>query len=153
MNPEKPRIKSGAGSGLPPSREGQPDMQNGLVFLTLGNRTTSCCLNEDEVGNSNTVSVLTDWLSRQGHSNRIIAKVLSELGKAASLGGSKTLYDANREVYGLLRYGVIETPEKYWLRWKEAEAHPVAGDNPLLRELSQVRQGAAAGGSARLRRF
>ena len=28
-----------------------------------------------------------------------------------------------------LRYGVIETPEKYWLRWKEAEAHPAAGDN------------------------
>ncbi len=37
-----------------------------------------------------------------------------------------------------LRYGVIKTPEKYWLRWKEAEAHPDAGDNPLLRELSQV---------------
>ena len=37
-----------------------------------------------------------------------------------------------------LRYGVIETPEKYWLRWKEAEAHPAAGDNPLLRELGQL---------------
>jgi hypothetical protein len=33
---------------------------------------------------------------------------------------------------------VIETPEKYWLRWKEAEAHPDAGDNPLLRELGQL---------------
>ena len=37
-----------------------------------------------------------------------------------------------------LRYGVIETPEKYWLRWKEAEAHPDAEDNPLLRELGQL---------------
>ena len=37
-----------------------------------------------------------------------------------------------------LRYGVIETPEKYWLRWKEAEAHAEAGDNPLLRELGQI---------------
>ena len=37
-----------------------------------------------------------------------------------------------------LRYGVIETPEKYWLRWKEAEAHPAAAENPLLRELSQL---------------
>jgi len=37
-----------------------------------------------------------------------------------------------------LRYGVIETPEMYWLRWKEAEAHPAAGDNPLLRELGQI---------------
>jgi type I restriction enzyme, R subunit len=33
---------------------------------------------------------------------------------------------------------VIETKEKYWLRWKEAEALPAAGDNPLLRELGQL---------------
>ncbi len=187
-------------------------------------------------------TLLTEWLTRQDHSDRIISKVLFELDKAAALGGSKTLYDANREVYGLLRYGVkvqpdvgeqnvtvwlidwanpdnndfalaeevtvagentkrpdlvlyvnglalgvlelkrstvsvtegirqnldnqkktfiqpffttvqlvmagndteglrygvIETPEKYWLRWKEAEAHSVPGDNPLLRELSQL---------------
>ena len=37
-----------------------------------------------------------------------------------------------------LRYGVIETPEKHWLRWKEAEAHSAAGDSPLLRELGQL---------------
>src|SRR5205807_5229310 len=37
-----------------------------------------------------------------------------------------------------LRYAVIETPEKYWLRWKETDAHPAAGDNPLLRELGQL---------------
>ena len=37
-----------------------------------------------------------------------------------------------------LRYGVIETPAKYWLRWKEARSHPAAGDNPLLRELGQI---------------
>jgi len=187
-------------------------------------------------------ALLTDWLKRQGHSDKVIGKVLFELSKAAALGGSKTLYDANREVYGLLRYGVkvkpeigeqnitvwlidwanpekndfaiaeevtiagenkkrpdlvvyvngialgvlelkrsivsvtqgirqnldsqkkqfiepfyttvqlvmagndteglrygvIETPEKYWLRWKETEAHPNAGDNPLLRELGQL---------------
>ena len=187
-------------------------------------------------------ALLTNWLQRQGHSDKIIKKVLFELGRAAPLGGSKTLYDANREVYGMLRYGVkvqpdvgeqhvtiwlidwanpgtndfaiaeevtvtgentkrpdlvlyvngialgvlelkrstvsltegirqnldsqkqafirpffatvqllmagndteglrygvIETPEKYWLRWKEADAHPSAGDNPLLRELGQL---------------
>ena len=37
-----------------------------------------------------------------------------------------------------LRYGVIETPEKYWLRWKEADSPLFSGDNPLLRELSQL---------------
>lgn len=199
---------------------------------------------KDRTGNSNIEqNLLTNWLKRQGHSDKIIGKVLHELGKAASLGGSKTLYDANREFYGRLRYGVkiepevgehnttvwlidwkhvekndfaiaeevtiagehtkrpdivlyvngialgilelkrsivsvtegirqnldsqkkefirpfystvqlvlagneteglrygvVETPEKYYLRWKEAEgAHPDAGDNPLLRELSQT---------------
>ena len=198
---------------------------------------------QDRVGNSNIEKdLLTDWLSRQGHSDQVVDRVLFQLDRAAGLGGSKTLYDANREVYGLLRYGVkvqpaageqtitvwlidwanqnnndfsiaeevtvagentkrpdlvlyvngialgvlelkrstvsvtegirqnldsqkkefirpfyatvqlvmagndteglhygvIETPEKYWLRWKEADAHPAAGDNPLLRELSQL---------------
>ena len=187
-------------------------------------------------------ALLTDWLTRQGHHDKVIGKVLFELSKAGAVGGSKTLYDANREVYGLLRYGVkvkpdvgeqtttvwlidwahterndfavaeevtiagenakrpdlvlyvngialgvlelkrstvsvtegirqhldsqkkafirpfyatvqlvmagneteglrygvIETAEKYWLRWKESDAYAEAGDNPLLRELGQL---------------
>lgn len=187
-------------------------------------------------------ALLTDWLKRQGHNDKIITKVLYELGKTAALGGSKTLYDANRAVYERLRYGVkvkpeigeqnitvwlidwtnpekndfaiaeevtiagenkkrpdivlyvngialgvlelkrsiisvsqgirqnldsqkkvfiqpfyttvqlvmagsdteglrysvIDTKEKYWLRWKETEAHALAGENPLLRELGQL---------------
>ncbi len=187
--------------------------------------------------------LLTDWLSSRQHDDTLITKVLYELEKAAALGGSRKLYEANREVYGLLRYGVnvqpstgehritvklidwehpfnndfgiaeevtlkgeegnkrpdlvlyingiaigvlelkrsivsvsegirqnltnqredfierffstvqlvmagsetqglhygvIKTPEKHWLRWKETDAHPDAGDNFLLRELSQV---------------
>ena len=198
---------------------------------------------KDREGNSHIEEDrLTDWLRRQGHDDKLINRALFELNKAAALGGSKTLYDANREVYGLLRYGVkvrpevgeqtatvwlidwnnpenkdfgiaeevtvygvhnkrpdivlyvngialgvldqrrptvwedegishsphsqkrkatrpfyatvqlvmagneteglrygvIETPEKYWLRWKEPEAHPDAGDNSLLRELGQL---------------
>ncbi len=198
---------------------------------------------KDREGNSNVEEEqLDDWLRRQGHSDKIIQKALFELNRAAALGGGRTLYDANREVYGLLRYGVrvrpevgaqtvtvwlidwekpennefavaeevtvlgvhtkrpdlvlyvngvalgvvelkrstvavsegirqsldsqkkefirpfyttvqlvmagneteglrygvIETPEKYWLRWKEADAHLEAGDNPLLRELGQL---------------
>ena len=195
------------------------------------------------VGNSNIEKeLLTAWLKHQGHSDQVIDRVLFQLGRAAALGGSKTLYDANREVHGLLRYGVkvqpatgeqtitvwlidwttstnndfaiaeevtvvgentkrpdlvlyvngialgvlelkrstvsvaegirqnldsqkkefirpfystvqlvmagndteglrygvIETPEKYWLHWKEADAHPAAEENPLLQELSQL---------------
>ena len=210
--------------------------RDALGYACLGD-WTSC------PGNANVEeTLLADFLERQGHNGRIIGKTLHELRKAAALGGSKTLYDANREVYGLLRYGVkvqpaagektvtvrpidwsspggndfaiaeevtvtgenarrpdlvlyvngialgvlelkrstvsvsegirqnldsqkkefirpfyatvqlvmagndteglrygvVETPEKHWLRWKEADAHPAAGDNPLLRELGQL---------------
>ena len=53
----------------------------------------------------------TGLSNRQRHSDKIIDKALFELNKAAALGGSKTLYDANREVYGLLRYGVKVRPD------------------------------------------
>ena len=210
--------------------------RNALGYAYLGHW-------QDRSGNRNVEREhITDWLKRQGHSDKIIDKALFELNKAAALGGSKTLYDANRETYSLLRYGVkvqpgvgeqtvtiwlidwknpgnndfaiaeevtvrgentkrpdlvlyvngialgvlelkrstvsvtegirqnldsqkkefiqpffatvqlvmagndteglrygvIETSEKYWLHWKEAEAHPSADDNPLLRELSQL---------------
>ena len=36
-----------------------------------------------------------------------------------------------------LRYGVIKTPEKYWMQWKERNAHQDSEPNPLLRELGQ----------------
>ena len=194
---------------------------------------------KDRFNNDNIEDTQLDaWLKRQDYSEKIIDKMLFELRKRAALGGSKTLYDANREVYRLLRYGVkvrpaageqtdtvwlidwenpenndfaiaeevtvsdkntkrpdlvlyvngialavlelkrstvsvtegirqnldnqkkdfiqsffatvqlimagngteglrygvIETPQKHWLRWKEAEAHKDAGDEPLLRE-------------------
>ena len=41
----------------------------------------------------------------------IIAKVMFEFRKVVALGGSRTLYDANREVYDLLRYGVKVQPD------------------------------------------
>ncbi len=67
---------------------------------------------KDREGNSNVEeALLTDWLKRQEHSEKIITKVLHELGKAKALSGSKTLYDANREVYGRLRYGVNVKPD------------------------------------------
>jgi type I restriction enzyme, R subunit len=47
---------------------------------------------------------LTDWLKRQGHNDKIITKILFELNKAAALGGSKTLYNANREEHHGLAY-------------------------------------------------
>ena len=187
-------------------------------------------------------SLICDWLKRRHYNDKIVTKVLDELGKASSLSGNNTLYGANRRVYDLLRYGVkvqpgvgeqhvtvwlidwenfannnfaiaeevtvagqntkrpdlvlyingialgvlelkrstvsvtegirqnldnqkkefisqfyttvqlvmagndteglrygvIETPEKYWLHWKEADVHSAAADTPLLRELGQL---------------
>ncbi|HDL84904.1 MAG TPA: hypothetical protein ENH11_00975, partial [Candidatus Acetothermia bacterium] len=67
----------------------------------------------------------------QGCSGKIIGKVLHELNQAAGLGGSKTLYDANREVYGLLRYGVkvkLEAGDQYFTVWLIDWAHPGNND-------------------------
>ncbi|ANX04295.1 type I restriction endonuclease subunit R [Immundisolibacter cernigliae] len=82
---------------------------------------------------------LTNWLARQGHSDKIIGKVLHELGKAAALGGSKTLYDANREVYGLLRYGVKVRPEvgeQNITVWLIDWANPASNDFAIAEEVT-----------------
>lgn len=66
---------------------------------------------KDRADNSNIeFDLLTSWLQRQEHSDKVIDKVLLKLVKAATISGSKNLYDANREVYGLLRYGVKVKP-------------------------------------------
>ena len=207
-----------------------------LGYFYLGNW-------KERANNSNIErEFVEDWLSSQGHDDNLIKRALFELEKAAALGGSKTLYDVNKDVYEALRYGVkvqpdvgennvtvwlidwknpennhfavaeevtvvgentkrpdlvvyvngiamgvlelkrstvsvaegirqnldnqkkefirpffstiqmvtagneteglrygvIETPEKKWLRWKESNSLPEAGDNPLLRELGQL---------------
>ena len=67
----------------------------------------------DRAGNANIeTEILTDWLTRQGHDPKITDRTLFELNKAAALGGSRSLYTANQEVYGLLRYGVKVSPEQ-----------------------------------------
>ncbi|WP_299257587.1 type I restriction endonuclease subunit R [uncultured Kushneria sp.] len=55
-------------------------------------------------------TLLRDWLKQQGHDTGLIGKVVRELDQAAAISGSRTLYDANRAVYSLLRYGVKVKP-------------------------------------------
>ncbi len=67
---------------------------------------------EQRDGNSNVEEqFLSKWLKKQGHNDKIIAKVIFELNKAKAVGGNRNLYDANRDVYGLLRYGVKVRPD------------------------------------------
>lgn len=82
---------------------------------------------------------LTDWLRCQGHDEKLISRALFELKKAAALGGSKTLYDANREVYGLLRYGVKVRPEvgeQTVTVWLVDWAHPENNDFAVAEEVT-----------------
>jgi type I restriction enzyme R subunit len=98
-----------------------------LGYAYLGNRK-----DRDDNGNVEK-ALLTGWLQRQGYGDKLIAKALRELDQAAALSGSKTLYDANREVYGLLRYGVKVRPDvgeqnvTVWLiDWKNPENNDFA---------------------------
>ncbi|MBR9802820.1 HsdR family type I site-specific deoxyribonuclease [bacterium] len=89
---------------------------------------------KDRSGNANVeTALLTDWLKRQGHAPEMIARTLHTLTRAKDIQGSKTLYDANREVYTRLRYGVQIAPEvgehkqTVWLiDWKNPENNDFA---------------------------
>src|SRR2546430_1543151 len=78
--------------------------QQSLGYRYLGN------WGESDGNNNGEGELVGNWLKKRGHTEKVIAKVLHELGKAKALGGGKNLYDANREVYGLLRYGVKVRP-------------------------------------------
>lgn len=74
--------------------------------------------------------LLTQNLRARGYDNNLINRALDQLGRAASVGASHDLYEANRDVYGLLRYGVKVRPgvgeqtETVWLvDWKNPEAN------------------------------
>lgn len=73
-------------------------------------------------GNSNVEQeLLVQNLRARGYDDNLINRALDQLGKAASVGAGHGLFEANREVYGLLRYGVKVKPgageatETVWL--------------------------------------
>lgn len=86
---------------------------------------------EDRAGNAAIeVTYLRNNLLARGYDAEIIGKTINELVKAASVGGTRTLYEANHEVYDLLRYGVKvkrgvgEQFETVWLiDWSRPEAN------------------------------
>lgn len=71
---------------------------------------------------------LREWLSSRGIDSVLIDKAIRRIDTAAALGEGKKLYDANKEVYRLLRYGVKEktgagdVKQTIWLiDWKNPE--------------------------------
>ncbi len=80
--------------------------KNTLDYTYLGNWADSVEENSNIIPED-----LTHWLRKQNHQNEIINKAIVQLQRAAKFGGSRTLYDANFEVYQLLRYGVKVLPD------------------------------------------
>jgi type I restriction enzyme R subunit len=84
---------------------------------------------QDRQGNSNIEpQYLRAWLTTQGIDSVLIEKAIRRLDAVAALGEGKKLFDANKEVYRLLRYGVKEktgageVKQTIWLiDWKNPE--------------------------------
>lgn len=116
---------------------------------------------QDRAGNSNIeVSLLSKWLSDQGSSDALIKRALRQLDIAAALGGGKNLYDANKEVYSLLRYGVKvkdsagdQFQTVHLINWKEpsknhfaiAEEVSIQGENKKRPDIVLYVNGIALG--------
>lgn len=95
-------------------------------------------------GNSNIeVDLLTQNLRARGYDDNLITRTLDQLAKAAAVGAGHDLYEANQDVYQLLRYGVKVKPgvgaqtETVWLiDWK----HPDANHFVVVEEVTVLGQ-------------
>ncbi|KRC92589.1 restriction endonuclease subunit R [Terrabacter sp. Root85] len=75
-------------------------------------------------------ALLVQNLEARGYDSNLITRTLDQVGKAASVGAGHDLYEANRDVYQLLRYGVHVKPgvgeqtETVWLiDWANTDAN------------------------------
>jgi type I restriction enzyme R subunit len=74
--------------------------QKQLTYRYIGN------LEEEEDNSNLREEDLASFLTKKGHSKTLITKTISDLKKAIALNTSDDLYQANKEVYSLLRYGM-----------------------------------------------
>lgn len=83
--------------------------------------------------------LLQQNLRARGYDDNLVNKATEALKKAASLGGGRTLYEANHEVYDLLRYGVKVRPgmgEQYETVWLIDWLRPEANHFAIAEEVS-----------------
>ncbi len=116
---------------------------------------------QDRDGNSNIEeSYCRQWLLKQGVDETMIASALRRVKQAASMGDGKKLYQANQEIYGLLRYGVKvrtgqgENTKTVWLiDWQNplnndfaiAEEVTIKGENTKRPDIALYVNGIALG--------
>jgi len=95
-------------------------------------------------GNANIeVGLLTQNLRARGYDDNLITRTLDQLGKAASVGAGHDLYEANRDVYQLLRYGVHVKPgvgEQTQTVWLIDWANPDANHFVVVEEVTVLGQ-------------
>ena len=107
--------------------------QNRLIGLFKNVLKYTCLGNwETREGNVNIEEkLLTAYLSRCGYTDKEIRGAIAKLKQAAnSLGGG--LYNANKEVYTLLRYGVNVQAE---VTEKKKMVHLIDWANPMENDL------------------
>ncbi|MBK6870828.1 MAG: HsdR family type I site-specific deoxyribonuclease [Kineosporiaceae bacterium] len=99
---------------------------------------------EYRVGNSNVErDLLVQNLRARGYKDGLITRALEQLDKAAAVGAAQGLYEANRETYHLLRYGVKvragagEQNQTIWLiDWE----NPAVNDFAVAEEVTVLGQ-------------
>ena len=95
-------------------------------------------------GTSNVeVDLLTQNLRARGYDDNLINKAIEQLKRAAAIGAGRGLYEANRDVYGMLRYGAKVKPgagEQYetvkLIDWDD----PQANDFVVVEEVTVLGQ-------------
>lgn len=107
--------------------------QNQLHYTYLGNW-------EKRKNNRNVEQdILTQWLEKRCASKTLVSRALRTLSVAAALGEGKKAYDANKEVYRLLRYGVKEkegSGEQNQTVWLIDWEHPEANEFAIAEEVT-----------------
>lgn len=106
--------------------------QQQLGYRYLGN------LEKEENSNLD-IAILTNYLTKQGYNQTLINKALFELKKAVTINHNDNLYQANKAVYSLLRYGLQVKAEVgqnketvCFIDWK----NPLANDFAIAEEVS-----------------
>ncbi|MGW7429634.1 type I restriction endonuclease subunit R [Streptomyces sp. NPDC054861] len=87
------------------------------------------------------LELLTGNLRARGYDDHLIDRAIDQLQKVASLGGGRDLYEANRHVYELLRYGVKVKPsasEQYETVWLIDWSDPQTNDFVVVEEVTIV---------------
>ncbi|SET39479.1 type I restriction endonuclease subunit R [Geodermatophilus poikilotrophus] len=99
---------------------------------------------ESRTGTSNIeVGLLKQNLRARGYDDTLITKAVDDLKKAAAIGGGRDLYEANRAVYDLMRYGVKVkrgAGEQYETVWLIEWANPQANHFVVVEEVTVLGQ-------------